>query len=112
MNDPRDQQPIRSVFEGDPEMGDLVRLFVEELPDRISRLRQAFQAGEFEYLRVEAHRLKGAAPGYGFLPIGDAAERLESILLQGADHAALADEADRIRDEFESLVNLCSRAAA
>jgi len=52
-----------------------------------------------------AHQLKGAAPGFGFDPIGSAAgvleERLKTSNLQMV-------EVDQIRDEFDTLMMECS----
>jgi len=103
--------PIRSEFGQDPEMLDLIELFVGELSERVSKLREAWRTGQIEYVRMEAHRLKGAAPGYGFTPIGQAAGRLEHTLTD-ASASDLESLAQAARAEFDELIDLCGRAAA
>ena len=72
---------IYSTFGGDPELGELVELFVHELPDRISTLEEAFASKDENTLRGTAHQLKGAGGSYGFdqlTPLAAAVELAES----------------------------------
>lgn len=96
--------PILSDFATDPDMAEIVELFVGELPDRVSSLYDAWRAGAAEDLQRLAHQLKGASGGYGFSVIGEAAAELEAALKR--------DEGDlcRLQDEFDRLVALCNRA--
>ena len=100
--------PLVSSFVDDPEMTEIVGLFVRELPARIEALRAAWSSGEAPALARLAHQLKGAAPGYGFAPIGEAAEALERGVraLRGGGAPELA----RLRAEFDELVRICGRA--
>ena len=100
--DPRsdDPQPIHSAFESDPDLRDLVVLFVDELGNRADSIRQAFLDDDVAALRRIAHQLKGSAGGYGFDPIGDAASRLEYDLL--ADEAAVSSLSERVEDLIAS----------
>ncbi|MEO0483316.1 MAG: Hpt domain-containing protein [Planctomycetota bacterium] len=113
-NEPGNQsgdEPLKSEFGHDPEMLDLIELFVGELSERVSKLQEAWESGELEYVRMEAHRLKGAAPGYGFSPIGQVAGRLEHALTEASD-TALTARVEAASEDFERLVNLCGRVAA
>ncbi len=99
--------PLVSSFVDDPEMTEIVGLFVRELPARIEALREAWSSGQGPALARLAHQLKGAAPGYGFAPIGEAAEALErGVRALGSGAADLA----RLRAEFDELVRVCGRA--
>ena len=100
--DPRSDapEPIHSVFESDPDLRDLVVLFVDELGNRVDSIRQAFLDDDAAALRRIAHQLKGSAGGYGFDPIGDAASRLEYDLL--ADEAAVSSLSERVEDLIAS----------
>lgn len=103
--------PLVSQFAGDPDMAELVGLFLSELPDRIDALRSAWETRELGQLRRMAHQLKGAGAGYGFAPIGDAAAKLEKGLAacKGASADAPLDSLSR---QLSELVDLCTRACA
>jgi HPt (histidine-containing phosphotransfer) domain-containing protein len=73
-------EPLTSVYEHDPEMADIVAMFVAEMPDRSAELRSACEAGDLEAALTIAHQLKGAAGGYGFEHLGDIAASAESSL--------------------------------
>ena len=61
------QKPVPySTLGDDPDLGELVEMYVEEMPDRIAALVQAFDSGDMEMLRHIAHQMKGAAGSYGF----------------------------------------------
>lgn len=106
MNDlSRRANPIISEFASDSEMHELIRMFVDELPQRIDEFRTAWSDSDAAEVKRLAHQLKGAAPGYGFTPLGTAAHRLEVAL----EHAQT--DLSSVRDEFEALIQLCSRAA-
>ncbi len=74
-------EPLVSVFEHDPEMGEIVALFVAEMPERREELRRAVDTGDLNLAIRLAHQLKGAAGGYGFEALGDAAAGSERLLL-------------------------------
>ncbi len=79
MDGSRDQG-LYSVYENDPDMGDIVVLFVQEMPERIGDLRDALEAMDYEAVQTIAHQLKGAAGGYGFEQLGDIAAVTERTL--------------------------------
>ena len=47
----------------DPDLGELVELFVQEIPDRISALETQGRSRDWQQLTRTAHQLKGARPG-------------------------------------------------
>ncbi len=98
-------EPIYSSFGTDPDLGDIVELFVEEMPGRIQTLIEQYNSGDLEGLRRTAHQLKGAAGSYGFDEISPAAGRLERFL--GAE-----EPEEQIRRAVENLVGMCERARA
>ncbi|MFK7760323.1 MAG: Hpt domain-containing protein [Phycisphaerales bacterium] len=93
-----------SLNVNDSEDIELIEMFLEELPNRIQSLNKAAEAGDFSQMNRLAHQLKGAAPGFGFDPIGEAAgvleERLKTSNLQMV-------ELDQIQSEFDMLMNHC-----
>lgn len=94
--------PIQSDFEGDPQMRELIELFVSEMPDKATRLSDLFEGRQIDDLERLAHQLKAAAGGYGFGVISEAAGELEETI-------RAQDELDRVRDQVDQLIKLCQR---
>ncbi|MEM1444775.1 MAG: Hpt domain-containing protein [Planctomycetota bacterium] len=102
--------PLRSVYAEDQEFGDLIQLFVAELPERIATIDQTLADQDLSGLRSIAHQLKGAGGGYGFTEITDAGRKLER-LAETAD-AEVQEDIDRVTAAAKELVDLCHRATA
>lgn len=77
--------PIYSTLADDPEMAELVEMFVDEAPEKLERLETLLAAEDWDELKRLAHQLKGAAGGYGFAVVTDCAQRLESTLQKQDD---------------------------
>ncbi|MEM1097255.1 MAG: Hpt domain-containing protein [Planctomycetota bacterium] len=102
--------PLRSAFADDAEFGELIGLFVAEMPDRIETIDSAVAERDMKSLQIVAHQLKGAGGGYGFSEITEAGRRLEH-LAETAD-AEIQDDVARVTEAANALVDLCSRATA
>jgi signal transduction histidine kinase/DNA-binding response OmpR family regulator len=63
-------------------MADIVRLFLEDYPARLAKIRAAIDANDANALRIAAHGLKGAAGNLGAVAVYEATSALEQI---GAD---------------------------
>ena len=98
-------EPIVSRFADDPRMAEAIGRFVTRLSERVGALLDAVQQGDRERLIREAHQIKGAAGGYGFDSLTDAARALEARLRD-------VDAAELALDDIEELVDLCRRATA
>ncbi len=98
--------PLRSQYADDPEMKELVEMFVAELPDRLRALREAWAEGRLDVLQRMAHQLRGSSGGYGFPDIGDAASRVERALSDSASSGA-----ETLKREIDALSSLCDRAS-
>jgi histidine phosphotransfer protein HptB len=96
---------LYSTLADDPDLADIVDLFVQEMPERILRLLDRFRAEDREGLRRVAHQLKGAAGSYGFAPISPAAGELEEQIVHSAPE-------DQIRRTLDEVIDLCRRARA
>jgi HPt (histidine-containing phosphotransfer) domain-containing protein len=96
---------LYSPLSSDPDLAEIVGLFVQEMPERIARLLERFREHDREGLRRAAHQLKGAAGSHGFTPISPAAGRLEDAIVQSRPEGEIA----RAMDE---LIDLCRRAQA
>lgn len=99
------QEPLYSTFGGDEDLGEIVEMFVDEMPERISTLLGQLNSSDWEALRRSAHQLKGAAGSYGFATISPCAATLESSIRE-----ELPEE--QIHQAVEELVAMCRRTRA
>lgn len=100
--------PLRSEFSNDPDMREIVEMYVQEMPARVSKLQDLWAAQQMDELKRLAHQLKGASGGYGFAPVGSAAAKVESSLMSLAEGSASAS-LDQLRKQFEDLLSMCRR---
>jgi HPt (histidine-containing phosphotransfer) domain-containing protein len=96
---------LRSEFQDDPDMAELIGLFLDELGPRVESMRGAWEVGDAEGLKRIAHQIKGAAGGYGYPSISRAAQRLEASL---SHHHA--DALSSARGALDELIDLCRSA--
>lgn len=96
---------LYSPLASDPDLSELVDMYVNEMPERITALQQMLGSGNWEELRRFAHQTKGAAGSYGFEPISPVAGRVEDSIRNGAPE-------EEIRQAAEELLAICSRARA
>jgi HPt (histidine-containing phosphotransfer) domain-containing protein len=99
------QNALISDLASDEDMIDLVEEFVGELPKRAAAVKEALTSNDMDSVRRLAHQLKGAAGGYGFGPISQAASMLEDSLKAGA-------AVEQLRNEVAELAGMCQRARA
>ncbi len=93
------EEIIRSRYDDDPDLGELIDKFVAGLPDRIEKMRQAAANGCCEHLQRMAHQMKGAGGGYGYRMLTDAAKVLED--------AAKAEDIETANLALNRLAGLC-----
>ncbi|NQU24900.1 MAG: Hpt domain-containing protein [Candidatus Nealsonbacteria bacterium] len=98
-------EPLYSSLGGDPDLGEIVQLFVNEMPDRVATVLEQLDNSDWEGLRRTAHQLKGAAGSYGFDPISPSAAEVEAAVRDG-------EPEQRIRDTVSELIGLCNRATS
>jgi CheY-like chemotaxis protein len=100
---PQRPQFIYSRLATDPQLAELVDIFVNELPGRISAIQDLASTRNWEQLARTAHQLKGSAGSYGFHEITPCAATLEVA-------ARDAQQEDRILAALNELLTLCRRA--
>ncbi len=93
---------LYSSLAGDPDLGEIVDLFVDEMPDRIDHLSHCLASGDLEQLRRYAHQMKGACGSYGFHQLTAPAARLENAAREQQEELA-------IREAVDELIQLCQR---
>ncbi|MFQ5513564.1 MAG: Hpt domain-containing protein [Myxococcota bacterium] len=96
-------EPIRSEYEDDPDMLDIVQEFAAELPERAAALEACLGGGDLATLQTLAHQLKGAGGGYGFPQITGAAAQLESALKAGAQATELKKDLDALCEVLRAV---------
>jgi HPt (histidine-containing phosphotransfer) domain-containing protein len=96
--------PIYSALGGDPDLADLVDLFVEEIPGRVRAMEEALARLDWEMLRTLTHQMSGAAGSYGFHGLTSYARNLENA---ACTHNQLAATA-----ALEAFAAICRRLHA
>lgn len=94
---------LYSRLAADADLGEIVDMFVEEMPTRVATLLEHVDSMDWESLRRTAHQLKGAAGSYGFEAISPAAGKVEAAVRDG-------EPEERIREMVQELVGLCKLA--
>ena len=102
---PRPTAFVYSQLAADPDLGELIDLFVQEMPDRINALEAQAKSRDWNELTRTAQQIKGAAGSYGFGEITPYAARLEA-----AAREALPEE--NILAALHELLSLCRRVRA
>lgn len=99
-----DREPYLSEYADDPDLRDIVMMFVDELPKRVLAVKAAFEARDLEQLKTLTHQMRGSAGGYGFGTIGTTAEEIELELLGEQSNLSL------IQERIEDLASICQAA--
>jgi len=97
--------PIYSTLASDPDLREIIRLFVEEMPERIRTLETKLTTEHWSELAQTAHQLKGAAGSHGFMELSTAAATLDATIKANADK-------EKIAATTASLVTFCRRVTA
>jgi len=100
MMQPLNTSYVYSTLASEPDLDDLVELFVQEMPDRITALETQARNRDWRQITRTAHQLKGAAGSYGFGAITPYAARLENAARNGGPE-------DEILSALNELLNLC-----
>jgi CheY-like chemotaxis protein len=92
-------------MEGEPDpIAELVELFLQDTPARLSRVEVAFQSGNFSELESAAHSLKGSAGNLGATRLASlCAELVQAARQRRTPEAALVQ---KLRSEFERVIPL------
>lgn len=101
----RTGQVLFSTLAEDPDLAEIVEMFVDEMPDRIENILNCFESENWEGLRCASHQLKGAAGSYGFPSITPCAGVLEASVKQTKPE-------NEIRQAVDELVAMCRSVRA
>ncbi|MFO0888506.1 MAG: PAS domain S-box protein [Isosphaeraceae bacterium] len=91
---------LASPLGEDPSLADLVREYVDGLPDRLAQLERALADGDRERVAGLAHQTKGVAGMYGYPELSEQAALIEQAAREGQDDELIGE----LLGEFEDLV--------
>jgi HPt (histidine-containing phosphotransfer) domain-containing protein len=100
-----DSSPLYSALASDQDLQEIIRLFVDEMSDRIAAFEQYLASGSWEELGRVAHQLKGSAGSHGFIMLSHAAADVVTTIRSSAGQNEIAAATAR-------LVALCRRITA
>lgn len=92
---PEDAPIISTLYENEPELVDLVHLYVEKLPSIIDELAQAIRGENWAKVKSKAHDMKGTGGGYGYPQITELAKQIETNVLK-QEYARLPELLDAL----------------
>ena len=98
-----DAAPLTSNMSNDPDMTELIDLFVGGMGDRIRDLENALESGDLAILDALAHQLKGAGGSHGLPAISEAAAVVVTA-------ARSKEDPEQLRRQVYELIDLCRRA--
>lgn len=93
---------LYSSLGDDPDLAEIVEMFVEELPRRIEGIVAATQQRNWAEVGRLAHQIKGAGGSHGFDQMTKPAAIVEDLARHGSDDASL-------ESAVATLVDICSR---
>jgi len=96
-------EPIRSQYEDDPDMLELVQGFAADLPGRAREIEGRLDASALEDVQRLAHQLKGAGGGYGFPQITETAAALEQAIKEGSGESVIKDRTRVLCDTLRAV---------
>jgi HPt (histidine-containing phosphotransfer) domain-containing protein len=105
MSNTATRELLYSSLGDDPDLGEIVTMFVDEMPDRIDNLLKRLELEDWTGLERAAHQLRGAAGSYGFDALTPQAGILERAVRERRQE-------ESIRQAVESLIELCRQTRA
>ena len=102
MNQPNiDPRTGRFVVQVDPEIEEIVPIFLQNRLNDVESLSRALEAADFETIRILGHSMKGSGGGYGFDGITDIGQYLEQ--------AGKEQNSEMVRKQVERLADYLER---
>ena len=90
----------RFIVQVDPEIEDIVPIFLQNRRDDVESLSKALEDGDFEPIGILGHSMKGSGGGYGFDTITDIGRSLEQ-----AAKSQSSGEIKRLVEELASYLD-------
>lgn len=96
-------QPVYSIYADDPNLSELVSIFVHELPQRLETLRSHAEVEDWESVARVAHQLNELGSNYGFAKLSTLAARLEHCCNEQPRIGEILKALDRLGEHCERV---------
>jgi CheY-like chemotaxis protein len=93
-----------SLLSEEPDLADLVQIYIERLPGIISDIENAYVGENWPLLKKLTHDLKSTGGNYGYTPLSDYAGQITSHNFNAPDKAQLQGWIKEIKLIFERIV--------
>ncbi|MBA5865124.1 MAG: Hpt domain-containing protein [Nitrospira sp. CR1.3] len=103
----RTAEPGRVTVSVDPDLEEIVPVFLENRRREVATLRTAFAGDDLKTLRLLGHRMKGDGGGYGFDAISEIGEVLEQAAIR-KDRRVIGQQIEKL-DDFLTRVDVVYR---
>ncbi|MDR0391219.1 MAG: Hpt domain-containing protein [Planctomycetaceae bacterium] len=97
-------KPIYSSIADEPDMWELVAMFIDEMPERILRFNVLLESDDDDGLLRFAHQFKGSSGSYGFAELSLAAEEIVTAIKD-------KQPKNKITELTQNLIELCKAAS-
>ena len=96
----------RLVVNVDPDIEEIVPIFLQDSRDDVESIMKALQQGDFETIRILGHSMKGAGGGYGFDDITDIGQYLEQAAKE-KNSGMVTKQVEYLAAYLERVVVVC-----
>lgn len=93
--------PVYSIYGNDPNLSELVAIFVHELPQRLETLRAHAEVADWESVARVARQLNELGSNYGFARLSTLAARLKHCCNVQACPGEILKALDRLAEHCE-----------
>ncbi len=91
-------------LEFDEDFRELVEMYIEEVPERIIALQDAWDRRDLQVLQRLAHQIKGSATSYGFPEISRLGLSVEAAINNSAPNEEIDTRTQALVAAFEKLL--------
>jgi HPt (histidine-containing phosphotransfer) domain-containing protein len=84
---------------GEDFLVELIEVYLEDTPNRVAQMHQAFQGGDADTLIREAHTLKSSSANLGAMRLSALAKQME-LAGRSGNFQRMDDDMEQFKDEF------------
>lgn len=96
-------QPVYSAYGSDPNLAELVSIFVHELPQRLETLQSHGEVADWESVARVAHQLNELGSNLGFAKLSALAAKLELCCCETSSPGEILKALDRFAEYCERV---------
>ena len=96
-----DQSPIISPLSNDPDLCEVVKIFIKYLPNQLQQIADAVNNADLEQLKYLVHSLKGASGSAGYPLLMKKAAQMEQLVN--------SQQIDSLKTQVDEFSQLCRR---